>query len=320
MSYAMQALVELRPGCKLYYACPLGPTDNFNTTAFFNKYHGKTATFVAPTQKLHGPLNREGKKPGRYANPSYINVKFEGEEKVHTGLNLVHFVVIDIDRTHVWLTESTADQRLGDLPYPILFYPGDSVRLKELPEGRADVPRLVSSIWLEDSHMHGGLPGYQVHENDDEFAARKKEREFPVDIMHKSWNMPADKLELVAHGNVWALYNKPGMMSFASDEQESAFWAQSGISTMTSALDPAGADTDQRIMSSAFGQTLEQAWQGFLAERVDVINLRERAGGRADETPRYMSHKLQPCFRDHRVRVRDLTKRLWENKLAQAAA
>jgi hypothetical protein len=321
MSFCIKAVVELQPGCRLYYACPLGPTDDPRSTAFFKRYHGKYAKYVGPSEKLYGPLNHKGKLPGRYASQSGIKVCFEGETQVHEGLNLIHFVVIDTDPSHVRFTESTDDERLGDLPHPLLFYPEDSVRFKQVPEGRADVPRFVSGIWLEEGYLHNGLPGYQVHENDDEHRARAKtEERFMPSIVPFSWNMAGENLELVARGNVWALYNDPSKLSFASDNEESAFWAQTGISKLVSALDPATSDSELCTISAVSGLTAEIVWQGFQAERLDLIQLYDRPGSRRDENARYRTYKLKDCFQQYRERVRALTTRLWESKLMQDAA
>lgn len=330
MSIVLRAAVRLEPGCRLYYDCPLGG-DDFRSQQFFEKYHGKYATFVGYSEKHIGVLDSQGRMPGRYINPDGIRVRFEGEEEEH-GLNIRHFILADGEKAT--LAEGySEDQRVGDLPHPILYYPGDMVRFKLYKEGRENAPRLVRQVFVSDGlFATDGIPRYEVMETEHE--ARERNRKFDEENAKRpdgrklvksllndrhGWNTSHEEIELVSRGNVWALYNDPSKLTFASDEEESEFWAKDGIGKRASSKKAEARSRYALASEIADDHSLEAVYKLFTSGEADVINRSEIA--RIREIPdRYVARKLHECFAEHRERVHALTQRLWAHQVKQTAA
>lgn len=203
---------------------------------------------------------------------------------------------------------------MGDLLHPILFYPGDQVRLTEKPQHEPDsfdlsLVREVREVFLGKEELApGGIPRYQVYEADAEYEARKRLEEskprlmFSRRVERREWNRAGENLQLVSRGNVWALYNDPSKLSFVDDQQESEFWATPGIS---------------RIAKSGI-QTPTEAYALFEKGVGDIVGVPDYA--KHAPTGSYIVFKLNDCFGQHRERVRALTKRLYEPQLEQVVA
>jgi hypothetical protein len=334
MSVTMRAVLALKPGCRLYYDCPLGG-DSWKARQFFDKYRGKNATFVGYAEDLIGVLDFKGRMPGRYVDPKGLQVRFDGEETVHPNINILHFIVQDDDPAHVSLANPAEKAGcLGDLPHPILFYPGDIVRFLKKPDnqGTSDEPRKVRAVFINKPFTMDGVPRYEVMETPTEREARIEQ--FHNDNKGRpegqrlvlatlpdrlGWNTTGEDIELVARGNVWALYHDPSQLSFDSDESESAFWTNRGISSRVSGSDADERGTMARFISSANGRTLEDAWRLFTAGEADALEPNDLRGN-LDNQPSHLMYKLHECWAEHRERVRALTQRLWEHQVKQSAA
>lgn len=294
MSLVLRAQVALMEGCKLLYDCPALSTEDYRANEFFKKYRGKRAEFVGYVEKLVGVLDHKGRMPGRYIDLEWIKVRFDGEEEVQT-LNLYHFVVIDPTRSRVSYFAGD-NQRVGDLPNPILFYPGDTVCYKGLAgEQMGKDPRKIGSVFLG-THFTKveGVPQYDVMETDAEKNARQKSRLSPLGYIsqRQGSNTPGDMLELVSRGNVWALYNDSSKLSFESDKDELEFWSLNGIS--------------KSIVSQSL---FKEAYELFVDGEVDLLRVHRFKNRGTDDL--FDSRKLHACFAEHRQRVRDLTQRLY---------
>lgn len=318
----MKAVLTLKPGCRLFYDCPMGMTDDPNSNRFFDTYRGKYARYVGPAEELFGPLNPEGRLPGRYAHPGCISVQFEGDTEIHHGINILHFIVHDTNPEHVKLSLSSHDVRLGDL-HELSFYPGDLVRLKNPPPGWTSEAREVTSIFLRGSFIKSdGLPRYLIHatveEAQNERNTASRGNGFYRSVFRSNLNAAGDELRHIARGNVWALYNDPDRIAFSSDEDEQRFWTTEGISELVSAYDPANYSRRDLTISSATGLSLDVAWKGFLAGHADLISVYTYGNDRADAT--YRVRKLHKIFEQHRPRVRAFTQRMWAPMLSMDAA
>jgi hypothetical protein len=307
MTITIRAAVSLLPGCKLSYEPPLSG-DSFSSDLFFKKNRGRFVTFVAYAETLVGLLDFWGRAPGRYVNKDCIQVRFDGEDEVQL-LNSRHFVLTDSVRAELH-GEILSNERVGDLPMQIDFYPGDFVRFvcphhTALPNAAYE----VKDVWLKDGHFNlGNEARYYVVDTEASTLARAKVRReknnaLPEDqrmhilptIFPDGWNTPRSDIELVSRGNVYWLYHDPSRLIFSSDEEEVRFWIRSGISAMNAA-----------------GVTLKDVCKLFEQELADVIEIPRHL--LQSSTIEFASYKLHKLFEVHRPRVRALTQRIWSEE------
>lgn len=334
MSVIIRTAMKLEPSCRLYYDCPL-KGDDWRANEFFDKYRGRHATFIGYHEHLVGPLDYRGREPGRYINTEFINVRFDGEDCAHR-LDVQHFVVDDTNPDHVQLAEAaTDDQRLGDLPHPILFYPGDTVRFVNKPEDcLSNNLRIVRGVFLSSPFANDGVPRYGVGETSEEISERKGARLREANVGRLSnkthfhsvhvplcWNVTGTNLTLIERGNVWALYHNPDLLSFISDEGELEFWGQDGICRyVTGEIKKSTLGVTQGWLDSSSGLTLNDALRIFDARHADIISPTHSNPG---EPLQYSVKVLHDRWVEHRERVRALTQRLiqeWISQINQPAA
>ena len=301
MAVIIPVAVHLKEGARFRYDCPSPMTDNPTLNAKYAAYKGKLATFVSHKEQFIGPLDHDGRLPGRYIDASRVNVRFDGEETVREeslGYLTVHTGDV------VLATSLEEGDRLGNLPYPILYYPGDRVMYRERPEGVETGPVQVMGV----SFAENGKVLYRV-------------REFG-----QTWLEHHQSLRLVSRGNVWALYHDPKWLEFDSDEEEMQFWAQDGVSR--SAKNPNRGPSLHDQTKLVFGVPLAEAWGLFQSGLADLIIVPEIEAGKVrrrierdekDVEPRcFQPLRLHDCFTEHRNRVHKLTDRLWADKAKKA--
>lgn len=187
----------LLPGANLRYSPNMLP--GYNEV---EKYHGQLAQFVEYKKIFVGPLDMQGRMPGVYADPTTLVVKFSdgAQYSLHaTNLKALPGLQVRFDRP---LPPGAEDARIGDLPHPIQFWPGDLVKLNK------KTPSVEQSVRGASFNSEGALQ-YDVGEG----------------------SVGGDHLDMVKRGNVWALYNDPTKLRFESDEEERSFWASEGISS-----------------------------------------------------------------------------------------
>ncbi|MEK7510932.1 MAG: hypothetical protein AAB582_01710 [Patescibacteria group bacterium] len=320
-AYRLQALVLLREGMRLFYDCPL-KGDSFEADNFFGKYKGKTAIIASFPMVFVGPLDSKGRLPGMYLKSKSINVQFEGEEQVHYGLNLHHFVLLD-PTTTVTDAEYEAAQRAGDLPRPVEFYPSDTVRKGD---DLLQVPRVVQEVQFNDK---GGLL-YVLAETQEAKDQRKAEKDarlaeeweklkanpdrlprmlFSGHDFPQTETCKGSNLVLIERGPVYFLYNEPEKLSFASPEEELNFWAHDGLSRTF---------YDSRHGVPHWEWSLEMAREILGRGEGDLILSSRPSRSRSGEmTPRYTVRKLHPCFDQYRGRVREIALSVTEPPLEQ---
>ncbi len=202
----LRANFELVPGDGLKCDCP--GWDSHESKRFHENYNGKSATFVGYATHVIGPLDPRGRLPGLYADIHHIMVKFDGEtdpKKVDVG-----FFSLNHPRSHKVLPAGFdfEAQRVGNLPFALLYYPGDTVRVV-----RVEHPDY--NPWLNKEGKVGGMTDKGSYFVD--FG----------DVQNLHFNPQG--LEMVARGNVNYLYTDPSGMRFDLDEQEVKFWAHEGI-------------------------------------------------------------------------------------------
>ena len=308
----MQAFVHLREGMRLFYDCPSMSGESFEADNFFKKYQGKTAVIASfPTAPV-GPLDRRGRVPGVYLKSKSVNVQFEGEDQIHYGLSLHHFVLLDTTTT-VSDAEYSALQRVGDLPHPVLFYPGDTVRKSN---DLLQVPRKVQEVKFNDA----GIPLYVLAETAESIEKRRADKAAEairrreegtsdparlLTMLVSSYDFPRTEiceetnLVLLERGAVYALYNESERPSFDSTGEELAFWAQDGISNTY---------YGSRHGRPYWEWPLETARTLVKEGKGDLI-LGSRASFLRDEglALQCTVRVLHPCFSQHRDWVRELT-------------
>jgi hypothetical protein len=315
MTIKLQALVRLAPGCRLYYDCPRMSGDDVRSDRFFKEHGRKHARFVRYSEKHVGVLSHDGRMPGRYIDPSCVIIRFESEEEEHR-LNASHFVVVD--RFNATFAEDEGEMRLGDLPHPIEFWPDDVVRFREGAERPSffttNAPRVVSSINIERIFLHAGAWGYQVRETDEEHQATvnaKQPGTYGM-VTRGGANVPGERLELISRGNVWALYNDPGRLVFASFEEEYEFWSRTGIAKYAMAK-----NGREGLLRAVTGYPLPEATALYEEGHGDIV--RAVPYQNRNEPVRYELLKLHECFAGHRPHVRMLAKQ-WEERLKESFA
>lgn len=312
----MNAFVRVAEGMRVYYDCPMCSED-FQSARFFEQYRGKTGLVKGFPEKFIGPLDSHGRMPGVYIKPGYIHVQFEGEEKIHYSLNLNHFVLLDAGQTVVPAV-ALEHQKVRELPEPIEFWPGDSVReADDLLQG----VRAVEDVRIEDD----GAVVYVLAETAearqqraDEVSRLREEAKkntnptaelwFGLDLMadvpHNK-NCTAGDLALVARGNVHHLYRDPSRLAFASPEKEITFWGKDGVSRVIY-VDSNGMPRHEWPLDDA--RRLVENGEGDLviaSKQYKHVAIVGRDGG-------FRVRKLHACFAEHRERVRTLSLSLAE--------
>lgn len=326
----IRAALRMQEGCRLRYDCP-SQGGSYGATKFFEKYLGKHCTFLGYGHTLVGILDFQGRMPGVYENTKSVTVVFDDEDQVHEGLQADHFVLIDTNPDCIQLVGTAVDVCfLGDLQHEISFYPGDTVRFIRKPEKHlSDDDRIVREVLLDKSFTVDDIPRYLVEETRIEVDARiaafhkenqqrpEEERLSTIGLRdHQAWPVDGDDIELIARGNVWALYSAPDELCFLSDSEEAAFWAQNGIARPVS-------NSDSKKPGGLLGlnpleETLESAAALFSADDADIIIVNEilTLPGLPAPPPTYSTYKLLECWSEHRDRVRALNKRLLTENVA----
>lgn len=233
-------------------------------------YIGKRVTFVRYAEVLVGPLDPMGRRPGRYTDRDNMIVRYsEGELRV--PVKEVRFVDMypKPPAAHIPNGFSQVD-RLGDLPDQIVFWPGDKIRsVGERHPLHCVVTEVCLSIDEKPRYEVGGSECAQLHYR-----------------MYVPENH-----QVVCRGNVYKLYHDEPL-SFASDEEELAFWTREGISVCG-------------LGRQGSGQPLWPCADFFRKGYVDLI---------AQTTPNgvwYRTYKLHDIFAGHRKHVRAFTERLY---------
>ncbi len=221
----IRALVSLAIGTRILYDCPL-MGDDYRSTEFFKQYRGKQGSIVGFQHQVVGLLDSRGRLPGVYVDPSGVDVRFDGETKIHRGLNTNHLVAIDASQTASSATASNFE-RVGDLSQRIRFYPGDRVR----KEGDDEV-RLVENVRFGMDELEYVLS--ESAEMKQTREARKAARESLITagglLFPQAEYTSGRGYVLASRGNVYHLYCAPEKLSFESPQAELAFWAMDGIS------------------------------------------------------------------------------------------
>lgn len=297
----MRACVHVAVGMRVHYGCPEMSMDDPGSDRFFKRNHGKVGTIVGFPERYVGVLDPEGCLPGVYYRTDSIDVQFLGEDTVHRALNLEHFALLDMGVTVV-PGVNLGEQRVRDLPTPILFYPDDLVYKLSDP-GRA--PRSIYGVCVSGE----GAVTYLLAETPEARAQREKEvcayraqsggRECVV-ITRSSMDPPrpepsdSSDLTLLARGNVYHLYHAPDKLAFDSPELEVLFWGRRGISRSV-------------FNRRGWGWTLATAREMVEGGRGDLITQSKMYGDAAGgKGPRFEVWALLPCFSQHRERVRAL--------------
>lgn len=327
MSMTIRAAVALQAGCRLYYDCPLQGGD-YKSQLFFDKHRGQYATFVRHGEELVDVLDFKGRVPGRYLDPKGIFVQFAGEDPIE--INVLHFVVADASKAS--LVDSAAfNERLGDLPHPVLFYPDDIVRFKRKPADRlTDDVRRVQQVFLGKPFTMNNIPRYEVMETEAEAEERirkfheENEKRREEDRLWSSpdgvqgWNTAGEDIELVSRSNVWALYNDSTKLAFSSQEDEAAFWGRDGIcGYVGNEVKKRVLSIPQQVLNRTHGLSLENAYQLVVAGEADVI---QPTFSNPSEGSRYSAKRVYDCFAQHRDHVRALTDQLWAHQVKQLSA
>lgn len=309
----MNAFVQVAEGMNVYYDGPMMSGEDYRSDAFFKKYRGMTGRVKGFPEKFVGPLDSKGCWPGVYIKPGYIHVKFEGEEKVHQGLNLHHFILLDVGQTVV-PTASLEHQKVRDLPEPIEFWPGDQVhKANDLLHGT----RFVEDVRIGDD----GVVTYVLSEITEAQQQRQSEKEAEITKHHENTkksddpmagfrlgvafmdhprteNCKASDLSFVARGNVYHLYHDPSQLAFTSPQEEVTFWGKDGVSR-----------TVYSIYMQRYEWPLDDAKKLVEKGEGDLVIASKQyenviVTGRGGD---FKVRKLHPCFAQHSERVRMLS-------------
>jgi hypothetical protein len=299
--------VKLEKGMKVFYDCP-SMGDDAESDSFFRKYRHKTATIVGFGEYYVGLLDKAGRSPGVYVKPNSVHVRFSGERHVHHNLNLKFFVLVDPVVT-VKATPEPLNGKVRDLPYPILFYPGDVVKKNDNPE-----PRIIESVDVDDT----GKVFYFLAERKEDKEKREEEnarlrdehkkkttnfleRLFPPSRDYQEEKYLGKQLKLIKRGNVYHLYSGTGRLAFDSHDEELTFWSQDGISETV---------FGSNGIFVIFEWSFDGAFKKFEKREGDIIVMSGEPykDVRGITRERFTLRKLLPPFKRYRRRVRALTK------------
>lgn len=311
----MNAFVQVAEGMRVYYDCPTMSGEDFRSDQFFRENKGKTGLVKGFPEKFVGPLDSKGRLPGVYIKPGYIHVQFEGEEKVHQGLNLHHFILLDVGQTVV-PKASLEHQKVRDLPEAIEFWPGDQVcKANDLLR----TVRFVEDVRIGDD---GALiyvlaetaeaKQQRQDEKEAEIARRREEARksddplagFPLGLglmdHPRTEHCKVNDLTLVMRGNIYHLYHDPAQLAFSSPEDEVGFWAKGGISTTVY-----GGGNHMPRWEWPLDKAKEMVENGegdlvIASKQYKNVIVTGRGGD-------FKVLKLHSCFAQHRERVRALS-------------
>ncbi len=300
MRTCMTACVELRVGATIEYDCPFGSSEDYKSDRFFKKYRGKRATITGFPMEYVGPLDREGRMPGTYYRAGGVYAQFEGEEEIH-ALKVIHCLLVS-QTTTLAHTDHLQSQRAGDLPYPVLFYPGDVVAKNDDLLG---AERVVESVEMQG----GGTALYVLAESEDARRAREKEAEerkkrataegrWHAGVtcsIPRTERCGAEALRLLREGNVRRLY-EGRQLHFDSPEDELRFWAQEGLSRPVYPGDGFWFFND---LSTVQNMLENGAGDLALREERNTVEVFDKHPER-----RYIVRRIHDCFDARRGRVR----------------
>ena len=263
---------------------------------FFQKYRHTYGTIAGFSTEYAGPLDSKGRLPGTYYTSDGIDVRFDGEDTVHTDLNIKAFILISTTTT-TSIDSPLTHQWVGELPNPIEFYPDDIVRKAD---DLLQTERVIESV---DINKDGSLV-YTLAETKNDRVARKNDHEKILNRPRKSGDwleriLPrrartehcfGKQLVFVKAGNVRRLYKEPTSMYFDSPSDELRFWARDGISSLYFGK------------GSVFqlGFSLNDARHILEAGECDIIVCTDKVSNH------HQIYKLHNCFEQHRNRVRTL--------------
>jgi len=233
---------------------------------------------------LAGPLDPLGRKPGLYRDHTRVMVSDGNGEIEVLASNLL---LVD---TYPRPTEAeipnnfSLEERLGDLPCLIKFWPGDIVRV---PGSKREGFWVVNRVTFDDM---SGRPIYELTDPRGQC------------IEWNPWQKICDDPSItVDRGNVYWLYHDSSKLSFKSDQEELTFWAREGISVPGLGKD----------MSP--GQTMWPCAQSFDDGSADLITRNQKYPSS------FHTYKLHEIFAmQNRERVRALTERCFAQELVEA--
>lgn len=267
----IQTFAVVREGMRVNFASPRLSTDDHDADVFFRRYHDQDATIVGFPTEAVGILDNNGRLPGMYLTGG-INIRFDGEETVHTNLNIRFFILLESTETTTTENFNTT-RRVCDLPNPILFYPGDTVCKKE------DLLRehhLVQRVYINGDNE----VGYQLQNAEARSGA---------------------ELELISRGKLYYLYSEPDQLTFDSEAEELLFWSRDGLSKTVET---------KHVYGVPRNNSWAKAWKLYEEDQADLIVEESREISRVlgAKTQEYSTRRLHECFASFRDRVRSLTK------------
>lgn len=284
----VRACVAVEPGMKVYYDCPRSVWEYAPNHDFYERYRGKIGIVQGFPTEYVAPLDSRGRLPGVYVRPGYINVKFESENVVQKGLDVNHFIFLDVMKPCRPLLDLDF-QKVRDLPHRIEFYPDDLVRVKNHLK-----PTSIEDIEIN----HDGELTYVTRSpisKRSAFTQRNQSKE----------------IKLIERGNVYRLYENPEKLLFQSRDQEIVFWARSGVS--------------ERITRGNAIPRWEWNYQDarqMIHDGVGDIIVAVQRDRTFDLLPKhgdYVVLRLHNCFNAHRSRVRKLSLKIGQPPLLDRA-
>lgn len=279
-------------------------TEGHEAREFKAQYNGQTATVVDFQSVYVGPLDHNGRLPGVYPG-ELVCIKLSNG---HRQWVRPHMLVLN-EMVTTKATSQLSAVEPKPLPRKIRYYPDDVVRRQS--DSRKE-QRTITHLEIEQAN---GEVFYYLSESAEGkerrmvARARAMEEEAKASFIPRL-NLPQSErsdgtgLRLVSRGNVYRLYNSPEKLRFKSDEEELAFWAQSGVSRIVGYKGLLDRDRSD--------WTLEQAQAALAHGEGDLITKPEYLSSCIDRKGDYHVHQLHDHFAMNRDRVRALMARFRE--------
>lgn len=311
----MKAYLSVSVGMRVIYDCPPAITgDDWQSREFFGKYKGCKGTIVGFSTTYVSILDRFGRLPGTYYLPGYVDMQFDDDGLVQRGLNTKFVVLVDNAQTASF-EGSLVHQYVGDLPYPIQFYPGDTVHKSN---DLLKIERLVDRVDFDAEDER--VPKYFLAETEEIKKLREKDKEtawnegkFPNPAFSVIESLFDTELELVSRGNLYWLYIDASKMDFATPEDAVKFWAQDGLSYATIV----GESHREPVYECSHTMALAMLGRG---EGELIISLQQTSRVRFTSVHgTYRVHRLHDCFASHREYVRALSLIMEESQMAESS-
>jgi hypothetical protein len=301
----LQVAVQINEGTRVRFTHEPSTTMRLDDQRLCSKYLGREGVVAGFAEKFVGPLDSGGLLPGVYLSEAFLRVDFganDVQQFAPACFNVVEGGVIVEPPGQPNIIDGSTSQRLRDLPHPIKYYQGDTVRYGCDAQG---ITRTVKEVVISDN----GEPVYHLAPTSKEVEERRiaaqDRRQANPGLMFlggDSVYIPEIRttdatLTLVKGGNVRAVYTG-GKPTFDASREALLFWSNSAFSTTLGGAQAHIGWTIPQIANGEFDFVICQARDGTLPPKGGLF---DHQGRKCCCTP----YRLRGHFETFRAEVRN---------------